>query len=57
MTKYLYRDIIKKNNSIEIGGKEMSRLTLYHGSVDVIEKPEFGKGKRTIIFYIGLLFL
>ncbi|MBQ8799126.1 MAG: DUF3990 domain-containing protein [Lachnospiraceae bacterium] len=24
----------------------MRKLTLYHGSVDVIEKPEFGKGKK-----------
>ncbi len=24
----------------------MLRVTLYHGSIDVVEKPEFGKGKK-----------
>ena len=46
MTKYLYRDIMKKSDSMEIGGDGVERKILYHGSVDIIEKPEFGKGKR-----------
>lgn len=46
LTRYLYRDIIKKSDSMEIGGDGVERKTLYHGSVDIIEKPEFGKGKK-----------
>lgn len=30
---------------MEIGGDRVEREILYHGSVDIIEKPEFGKGK------------
>ena len=31
----------------------MGKLTLYHGSVDVIEKPEFGKGKKYNDYGLG----
>ena len=27
----------------------MSKLTIYHGSPEIIEKPQFGKGKPTTI--------
>ena len=27
------------------GDDEMSKLTIYHGSPEIIEKPQFGKGK------------
>lgn len=31
---------------MEIGGDGVERKILYHGSVDIIEKPEYGKGKK-----------
>ena len=27
------------------GGVRMSKLMIYHGSTEIIEKPQFGKGK------------
>ena len=27
------------------GDDEMSKLTIYHGSPEIFEKPQFGKGK------------
>lgn len=34
------------NNSKEVFmGEKMNKLTLYHGSPEIISKPEFGKGK------------
>ena len=36
-----------RNNSVEVflSDKKMNNLTLYHGSPEIVFKPEFGKGK------------
>lgn len=45
LTNYFPRGIIKVTLGKYSKGESMGKFILYHGSVSIIEKPEFGKGK------------